>query len=184
MNLLIPPPLPEPLAALLAVLVITAAFFDLRSRKIPNWLSTAGCLAGLAGNAALSDWAGVRTALLGFGLAFGVYLGLYLLHAMGAGDVKLMAAAGAVAGWRAWLLIFLATSLIGAVLAILLAVSKGRLKSTFWNVGYLVRELASFRAPWLTHEQLDVKNPTSLRLPHAVSIALGSLAMLAAAQWR
>lgn len=170
--------------ALLAALVLVAAYHDLRTRRIPNWLVLAGCLAGLAGNLAISGLPGLGTALMGFGLAFAVYLGLYLLHAMGAGDVKLMAAAGAVAGWRWWLAILLATSIIGAVLGVCLALSKGRLRQTFWNVGYLVRELASFRAPWMSREQLDVKNPSTLRLPHAVSIALGCLAVMLLAQQR
>lgn len=181
---LIPPPLHPLLQFLLIGLVLLAAWFDFRSRRIPNWLCVAGFGAGLAANAALGGWPGLKTALLGFAVAFGLYFVLYLLHAMGAGDVKLMGAAGAIAGLHTWLLIFAATSIFGMIAAIGLALAKGRLGSTLWNVFYLLRELASFRAPWVRHEHLDVKNPQTLRLPHGVSIAAGTAAILLLVWWK
>ncbi|MBI5087237.1 MAG: prepilin peptidase [Acidobacteria bacterium] len=158
--------------------VLTAAFHDARSRKIPNTVAVAGFLGGIAAHLHLFGLAGLRPALLGFAAAFALYFVLYLLHAMGAGDVKLMGAVGAIAGFRAWILVLLATLIIGAVAALIMAVSKGRLRSTLWNVGYLIRELASFRAPWLAHEQLDVKHESTLRLPHGLSIAAGAMVSL------
>lgn len=175
---LIPPPLPLLLQFLLIVLVLPAAVFDFRSRRIPNWLCVTGFVAGLGANAALGGWAGLKASLLGFAVAFGLYFVLYLLHAMGAGDVKLMGAAGAITGLHTWLAIFAATSIFGMIAALVLALAKGRLGSTLWNVAYLVRELLSLRAPYMRHEQLDVKNPKTLRLPHGVSIAAGAAAVL------
>ncbi len=181
---LIPPPLHPLLQFLLIVLVLPAAVFDFRSRRIPNWLCVSGFLAGLAANAALGGWAGLRGSLIGFAAGFGLYFVLYLLHAMGAGDVKLMGAVGAVAGLWSWLAIFAATSIFGMIAAVGLALARGRLGKTLWNVAYLARELASFRAPWMRHENLDVKNPDTLRLPHGVSIAAGTAAILALAWWK
>lgn len=178
MNFPIPSPLPVPIQTVLMMIAFAAALYDLRTRRIPNWITVTGFILGLATNTLLEGTSGLVRALLGFVLGFGIYLGLYLLHAMGAGDVKLMGAMGAIAGWRHWLLILLMTSLASGILALALAIRKGRLRSTLWNVAYLARELASFHAPWLTHEQLDVKNPETLRLPHAVSIGLGILAVI------
>jgi len=181
---LIPPPLHPLLQLLLIVLVLPAAWFDFRSRRIPNRLCVAGFLAGIAANAGLGGLGGLKTALAGFAVAFGLYFVLYLLHAMGAGDVKLMGAVGAIAGLHTWLVIFAATSIFGMIAALALALSKGRLGPTLWNVMYLVRELLAFRAPWMRHEHLDVKNPETLRLPHGVSIAAGTAAALAMAWWK
>lgn len=181
---LIPPPLHPLLQFLLIVLVLPAAWFDFRSRRIPNWLCVTGFAAGLSANLAIAGWSGLRSALLGFAVAFGLYFVLYLLHAMGAGDVKLMGAVGAIAGLPVWLGIFAATSIFGMIAAICLALVKGRLGSTLWNVMYLLRELLSFRAPWMRHEHLDVKNPATLRLPHGVSIAAGTAAILLLAWWK
>ena len=178
MHLLLPPPLPFLTEVLVLMTVFVAAFHDVRGRKIPNMLSVVGCLAGIGTNVYLGGLGGLRSSLMGFGVAFGVYLGLYLLHATGAGDVKLMGAVGAIVGLRAWIPVLLATLILGAVAAVILAASKGRLRSTLWNVGFLTRELASFRAPWLTQEQLDVKNESTLRLPHGASISGGVVVSL------
>lgn len=160
---------------LLLCTVLPAAAFDLRYRKIPNWLSVSGFVAALAAHLVLGGLTGLLNSLAGFATAFALYFSLYLLHAMGAGDVKIMAAVGAITGFRWWLLLLVLTSLTGAILAFILAVYKGRLRSTLWNIAYLSRELISLRLPWLARKELDVKNPTTLRLPHGVSIAIGAI---------
>ncbi|MBN9662703.1 MAG: prepilin peptidase [Acidobacteria bacterium] len=179
MNLLIPPPIPPLIEIVLLMTVAIAAFFDIRNRKIPNPVAVAGAFCGVAANGYLGGVQGLKTSVIGFVVAFGVYFLLYVLHAMGAGDVKLMGAVGAILGLRAWIPVLLATMILGAVFALVLALSKGRLRSTLWNVGYLARELAAFRAPWMTHKQLDVKQEGTLRLPHGASIAAGVVVVLA-----
>lgn len=164
---------------LLAALVLTAGVYDIRFRRIPNWLVLAGLVAGFAWNVGTSGIQGLILAAEGMGLALLIYLPLYAIRAMGAGDVKLMAAVGAVTGPRTWFLIFLCTAILGGVLALALVLWNGRLRTTIWNVGYIVRELVQFRAPYLTHEQLDVRSKTAVTLPHGVSIALGSLVVMA-----
>ncbi len=173
MKPLIPPGLPAAVLAALVAVVAVAAVHDLRARKIPNWIPVTGFAFGFLLNGYVGGWAGVGRAGMGFAVAFTIYFALYLLHAMGAGDVKLMAAIGALTGVHFWIVLFAITSITGATLGIILAVSKGRLRSTLWNTAYVARELISGRAPWLSREQLDVKNPASLRLPHAVTIAIG-----------
>jgi prepilin peptidase CpaA len=163
---------------LLLAVVIPAACYDLKYRRIPNWLSVAGAVLGVCAHWATEGVSGLKVSLAGFLIAFTLYFVLYLLHAMGAGDVKLMAAVGAIAGFRWWVAILVFTGLAGAFLALCLAARKRRLGSTLWNVAYLMRELISLRRPWLTRSELDVKNPETLRLPHAVSIATGAVVSL------
>src|ERR1017187_8533560 len=87
------PPIPPSMEAVRLTLLIAAAVFDVRYRRIPNWLTVSGVLVGVALNAAIGlPEAGTAFALEGLALGFGVYFLLYVLHAMGAGDVKLMAA--------------------------------------------------------------------------------------------
>ena len=73
-------------------MVAIAAVYDIRFRRIPNWLVLTGLVLGLGLNTFLFRWPGARASLLGIGLAFLIYFPLYLLRGMGAGDVKLMAA--------------------------------------------------------------------------------------------
>jgi prepilin peptidase CpaA len=159
-------------------LVGTAAVYDYRFRRIPNWLVLAGILAGIALNTFLFGWPGCLTALQGFGIGFGVYFVLYLLRGMGAGDVKLMGAVGAFVGPKGWLLIFFFTAIIGGVLAMILLASRGRVRNALWNVAFILSEVVRLRAPYASREDLSVHSPKALKLPHGVSIALGCVAFL------
>jgi len=129
---------PPAIRIFLEVLVILAAIWDVRTRRIPNWLTLSGVVLGVALNTFLFEINGLWFSLKGLGVAFGVYFVLYLLHAMGAGDVKLMAAVGAAAGPGNWLGILVLTSVAGAVAGLLLVAFKGRFRKTLGNLGILI----------------------------------------------
>ena len=172
-------PLSSILQILLAGLVVTAAIYDLRYRRIPNWLNLAGLLFGLGANAYLSGLQGLGRAGLGLGLGFILYFPLFLLHARGAGDVKLLAAIGSITGPGNVFAIAIISAILGGVVAIVLLLIKGRLRKTLWNITWILRDLSQFRAPYSTSPELDVNNPEAVRLPHAAVIALGILAFFA-----
>ena len=159
---------------------MSAGISDLRTRRIPNWLTVPALLLGILVNWFLDGIPGLLHALGGFAGAFLIYLLLYALRAMGAGDVKLMAAVGAVAGWSVWLRIFVVTAILGGVFAIVLSLWRGRLRQTLWNVRFILVEIGHLRAPYWRREDLDVKSQKSLKLPHGAVIALGTLSYLAA----
>jgi prepilin peptidase CpaA len=164
----------------LLTLVLCAALFDARYRRIPNWLTVSGVLTGVALNSFLYPVpSGFFFALKGLGLGFGVYLGLHLLHAMGAGDVKLMAAVGSITGASDWFGIFMITAVVGGILSIVVSIAKRRLGKTLFNVGFILSEMRSLRPAYLKNEELDVKSDKGLRLPHGVVIAVGTLIFLA-----
>src|SRR5690348_15576050 len=115
---------PACMEIVLVVVLLVAAAYDIRYRRIPNWLTAGGVLMGFALNAFLLahppsvlSLGGLLFSLKGFGLAFGLYFFLYALRAMGAGDVKLMAAIGAMVGWQNWFGIFLVTAILGGIAA-------------------------------------------------------------------
>jgi prepilin peptidase CpaA len=139
---------PPAIRIFLEVLVILAAIWDVRTRRIPNWLTLSGVVLGVALNTFLFEINGLWFSLKGLGVAFGVYFVLYLLHAMGAGDVKLMAAVGAAAGPGNWLGILVLTSVAGAVAGLLLVAFKGRFRKTLGNLGILISSLGRGRAPY------------------------------------
>ena len=93
---------------------------------------------------------------------------------MGAGDVKLMAMAGAFLGSSAALGVVLATLLAGGVLAIGAALWHGVLRSTLQNVRFMLTD-AMVKA--LMHEkpQLEQPPPSVATLPYGVAIAAGTL---------
>lgn len=180
-------PLAPGFQILLLLIVVPAAVYDVRFRRIPNWIALTGLIAGFALNAFLANrvTAGLIHSAFGFALAFGIYFVFYLMHAMGAGDAKLMAAIGAIVGPADWLGIFLLTGLIGGVFALVLLLSKGRLKKTLWNVAYLLNEMRQFRAPYVGREELDVKSPKAVTLPHGFTISVACLIFVVASIiWR
>ncbi|HXJ43246.1 MAG TPA: prepilin peptidase, partial [Bryobacteraceae bacterium] len=100
--------LPFGVEIILIPLIVTAAVYDIRFRRIPNWLNIVGVLTGLAMNSFLyRGWAGLRMSLIGLVVALSGCFVLYSMHAMGAGDLKLMAAIGAMVGFQNWLGILL-----------------------------------------------------------------------------
>ncbi len=173
--------LPPVMQVLLAALVVTAAAYDLRYRRIPNWLVLSGLFPGLALNLLLYGLAGLRISGAGLGLALLIYFPLYLVRAMGAGDAKLMAAIGAIVGPWNWLGIFVASALLGGLMAVILLLRRGRLGQTLINVAFIFKELASLRPPYLKHEALDVKSKAAVTMPHGAAVAAGALGFLAAA---
>ena len=89
----------DPILLFIALaLAITAAIFDVQQRRIPNWLTYPGIIAGLLLRGFLFGWRGLGSAVEGFLLLGGIMFLFYVVRAMGAGDVKLMAAVGSFVG--------------------------------------------------------------------------------------
>lgn len=164
---------------LLLGLVVLAGVYDIMCRRIPNWLVLASLTVGIALNLFLFGWPGLRSSLLGIGLALVVYVPLYLLRGMGAGDVKLMMAVGAIVGPGAWFAILIFTAILGGVVALALLLLRGRLIHTLYNIGFLLSRMMRFQAPYVNPE-LDVRSGQGIRLPHGAVIALGTVAFIAA----
>ena len=171
---------PQKVEMVLMVMLLAAAVFDVRYRRIPNWLTVSGAVLGVAINTIIgSPQGGLVFSLVGLLVAFAIYAALYALRAMGAGDVKLMAATGALVGWERWFGIFLVTALLGGVMALMLVLARGRLKKTMFNVSFIVSEMKSGRPAYLANEELDVRNKKALGLPHGAVIAVGTVFYLA-----
>jgi prepilin peptidase CpaA len=172
---------PLVIQVLLLVLAVTACVTDARTRRVPNWLTATGFLLGLGLNYFLFETPGFLMALKGAGIALLIYFPLYLLRGMGAGDVKLMAAAGALVGPTNWLGILLCTSIFGGILAVIAVARRGRAGKTFENIRFILTSLRAKHAPYQLNPELDVRNAKSFGLPHAIPVAFGCIAFLAAA---
>ncbi len=171
--------MPLAVQILLLVVAVTAGVYDILYRRIPNWLVLPMWLIAFAVNGMLLGWVGVTQAGLGFGLAMLIYFPLYLLRAMGAGDVKLMAAIGALVGPQNWIAVFLFAAVFGAAGAVFLMIAARRVRRTFLNIASIMSALTRFRAPYKNHEELDVRSTRAFRLPHGAAIALGCIAFTA-----
>lgn len=170
--------MPLSLKVVLVCTVTAAGLFDLRYRRIPNWLNLSAITLGLVVNIFLFALHGFVFALLGMGFSLLIYVPLYLVRGMGAGDVKLMAAIGAIVGPWNWLGIFLFTALLGGVVSLLYVLFRRRLHQTFWNMGMIIGDLLRVRLPAKREARLDIRHSEALRIPHGAVIALGAIAFL------
>jgi len=163
-------------------LALAAAFMDVQQHRIPNWLTYPGMAVGVLLRGLLLGWKGVVGALVGCLLAGGIFLVFYMVRAMGAGDVKLMAAIGSLVGPRHAIVVLLATAICGGLLAIVYAVLRRRLGATFRNLGSVLWFHA--RSGLRVHPELNLDNASTLRMPYGLAIAAGTLYAFLAMWWR
>jgi prepilin peptidase CpaA len=173
---------------LLVALLVVAVWHDVRSRRIPNAVVFSGAALALALHAVLPAGLGFASPLpggIGFlkslaGLAVGLagLLPLYLLRAMGAGDVKLMAMVGAFLGPVDTLGALVGTFVAGAVLAVAVEVKAGVLSRTVRNIRLIVYA-ACARLSAASGPVFDPSTDTAAKVPYAVAVALGTCGFLA-----
>lgn len=168
--------------ALLCILVLIAVFFDVRSHRIPNWLVLAGLVIGIAYHSFMASGWGLAYALKGAGVGFGVFLPIYLMRGMGAGDVKLMAMVGAFLGPASTFGAILMTMIAGGVLALAVALSKGMLPLLVENIRFMVMSVA-VRAAAGRGTATEAPAKSAGKLPYAVAIAAGTFSQLILAHY-
>jgi prepilin peptidase CpaA len=154
----------------------TGSVFDVKSRRIPNFITLPSFVFGLLLHLTLGGWRQFLSSL-GAGLLCGlVFLVFYVAGGMGAGDVKLMAAVGSIAGLPHVAYLLALTAISGGVMAVGLALARGRLQQTIMNVG----ELAAHHSHQglAPHPDLNIGNAQTLRLPYGLAIAAGSILTL------
>src|SRR5450755_1378928 len=154
-------------------IAIIAGVLDWRYRRIPNWLTVSGMVAGLAVNAALYRWPGLKAALLGALLGLGLLLPFVLIRSLGAGDWKLAGALGACVGPGQMLSVLMGTILVAGVMALAVVIWSGRLKQTLLNIAHLLAALASLRMPG---REVSLDDPKSTKIPFGVAMAVAVLA--------
>lgn len=164
------------------VVAIIAAAIDVRQHRIPNWLTYPGIVMGIVLRWSFFGWRGLGSAVAGCLLAGGVVFLFYLMRAMGAGDVKLLAALGSLIGPSDALVVLAATAISGGVLALFYVIFRRRVGATLRNVGSVL----TFHS-WnglKAHPELNLDNPSALRMPYGLAIATGTLYAFLTIWWR
>jgi prepilin peptidase CpaA len=158
--------------AVATVVALAGAGFDIKSRRIPNFITGPAILAGLVLHASLDGWRGLLTSLAAALICGIIFLIFYIAGGMGAGDVKLITAVGCIAGLSNAAYLLVLTSLAGGVMGVVFALMRGRLKETLLNVGTIASHHKDEGLK--PHPDLNVRNVSTLRLPYGVAIAAGS----------
>lgn len=162
------------------MLAAIAGFTDLRSRRIPNWLTVSGLVLGIAVRAFFQGWLGVKASLLGVVLGLGLLLPFVLLRSLGAGDWKFAGALGAFSGPALLTDLLIGSIFVAGLMAAALVIYKGRVRETMRNIGHILVSLVTFRLPG-TRVSLD--NPDALKVPYGVALAFTVILYAAAHAW-
>jgi prepilin peptidase CpaA len=147
---------------------LVATVVDMRVRRIPNALTAT--MAGVGIGFAASGVSGVSlgASVVGLFLGFALMMPGHALGATGAGDVKLMAAVGAIVGPALVVSAFLFTAVAGGVLALAVAVRRQRLAATLAGTGRLIA------APGEAKQEIRAATGSS-RFAYGPAIAIGSV---------
>jgi prepilin peptidase CpaA len=148
---------------------LTAAIGDLRWRRIPRLFTAAGFVIGLVFHALHGQFFTAAAAgLLGFiiGLAF------FQLGAVGGGDVKLVAALGAMLGLSKWMMAMKAAILVAGAMALVQIIRHGAVRRTLRNMGEIIRSLLV--AGMKPHPVINVQSSAAIRSPFGVAAAVGT----------
>lgn len=165
------------LIMILALLLITALYTDLRWSRIPNWLTFSAMGIGIIAHASIAGVSGALFSLAGLGVGIGLFVLLYAGKAIGAGDVKLMAAIGSILGPAGALSVAALSALTGGLYAV------GAM-SYQWGIAATSRKLAfavygAFMTGGSTEAE-DLRLPFKLR--YGLAITAGTLLFLGGVQ--
>ena len=165
---------PYQLAAL--VVAALAVVTDLRTRRIPNVLTFGAAVGAIVAHGLSEGIGAAGVGLVGWAVGVAVFFPVFALGGMGAGDIKLLGAIGALLGPRAALWVCLFTGIAGGVMGIGVALATGYFSRALSNIyGLLMfwRVSGVQPAPGLVLE--SHKGP---RLAYAVPVFAGLMAAI------
>jgi prepilin peptidase CpaA len=154
-----------------------ACWFDVRTRRIPNWLTFPAAALGLVAATAAHGGPGIVSSATGLLVGLLLFFPLFALRGLGAGDVKLMGAIGAWLGTSVVFGVAFYTTLAGGVLALVLIVRHRYGRQAIRNLWLL---LTHWRVVGLRPlDALTLETSAGPKLPYALPTAVG----LALAFW-
>lgn len=163
---------PLPATGWAAAFLFLAVEHDVRSLRIPNWLTFGGLAVALALAGATRGVDGLGQALAGAGVALAVLFVPFLMRWLGAGDVKAMMVLGALWGREFVLPTLFYIFIAGGVLAIALVAARGELKDLCVRWGRSLWITLSARR--LTYFAPTPGSAAGGGLPFAVAIGIGA----------
>lgn len=162
------------------IYVLSVAYIDLRTHRIPNPVSFMAALIGLMLQISTGG-EGVLTALTGFIVGLGIFFPFYYLHAFGAGDVKAMATIGILLGPKMVALAAAFTLIAGGAIGVLILCLGGiNANPTLYRLFGLALAPATLKRRRNSHEcNVGIKSASSVqKFPYGIAIAVGTIAAL------
>lgn len=161
---------------LVCLVLIVAAYIDGKQLRVPNWLTFPMVLTGLVYSALVGGWSGLGDGLLGMVVGLACLLPLYAVGGMGAGDVKLLAGVGAWMGATVTFYAFCVSTIVGAVMAVLMVLYKRNVAKHYFQLLLILSEWLTIKNPKELSRIAAERKPSMLLLPYGIPICVGSIA--------
>jgi len=155
---------------------VVACVVDVRTRRIPNVLTFGAALGGVLIQVLVGGFQGALTAASGWLVGTLLFLPFFLLRGMGGGDVKLLAGIGAWLGPADTLWLAAYSALAGGALGVIVALSRGYLRTALRNVFFILTYWRSVGIRPVPNFTLD--SPKTPRLAYAIPIFAGTVMTL------
>jgi len=152
-----------------------AVYYDLRFRRIPNWLTFPAMIAGIIYHTYVGGIPNFLLSLSCLLVGFGVFVVFYMFGGMGAGDVKLMAAIGALIGPKDVLYAAAYTAIAGGIYAVILLAARRENRTAFSRYGIMAKTFV------MTGHFAPIPRDESMKttpLCYGVAIAVGTIIVL------
>ena len=162
--------------SVVVALVALACMTDIRTRRIPNVLTFGATIAALVFHGSTAGTSGLATSVGGWMVGAALFLPVFALRGMGAGDVKLLAAVGAWLGPLPVAWVALVTAIAGGAVALVVSLLHGYLRTALRNVWML---LMHWRISGIQPlPAVTLEGGRGPRLAYAVPIAIGTVTTL------
>lgn len=125
----------------LGVLILASLYHDLKFSRIPNVITVSGMAAGIGLHSVFNDWQGILFSVAGCLAGLLVVAMLYFIGAVGAGDVKLFGAIGALCGAQYTLIVLMYSILYAGLIGVAVLVYRKEVRQ---RVGSVFRSLCFF----------------------------------------
>jgi prepilin peptidase CpaA len=165
------------LIAVTVVFVVACMVSDVRTRTIPNVFSATAMVAGITLNWLTKGPAGALSSVGGLAILMAILLPPFALGGIGAGDVKMMGAVGALLGPPLGLASLLTGMLLGGVVTGIHLARRARLREKLIATAMMVG--AAVRQQSVTPLRLSDAAPDAITLPYGVPLGLGTLLTVA-----
>jgi len=175
---------------LLMMLITTSGVCDFKERKIPNKITFTGILTGILFNFFWGGWIGLVHSIFGLLAGLSIFFIPFAMGGMGAGDVKLMGAIGALMGWEFSVMTALYSAIVGGIMVLIHLLYTGKLRETlkkmvFALINLLLRyasRLGYNETIYKAHEKFSKNGHDykTIYIPYGVAIAGGAVLVLIA----
>lgn len=175
-------------ACVLVVMLLAASYFDIKEKRIPNFITFTGVILGMIIAIISGGFEGLQFSLIGFLFGIAAFFIPFAFNMMGAGDVKLMGAIGALMGWKFSLSVIVYAAIAGGIIAVVIAIWNKRLVTIIMaSLGMLLNPLlVYFYKISLNTRIMKIKtffdsyklDNKKKYIPYGVAIAIGSFLVL------